>query len=60
VQILSTLIIGMLFGWGIGAAAMRAALAARDPALLQKQMKAVIARYEASLSLFRGSMQLSF
>jgi hypothetical protein len=34
----------MLLGWGVGAAAMRGALAARDPALLERQMKAVAAR----------------
>ncbi|KAK7062721.1 hypothetical protein VNI00_000209 [Paramarasmius palmivorus] len=32
---ISTLVFGLLLGWGIGAAAMRAAVASRDPVLLQ-------------------------
>jgi hypothetical protein len=38
-QILSTLIIGTLLGWGIGAAGMKAAVAARDKVLLKSSLQ---------------------
>jgi len=38
---ISTLVIGVLLGWGFGAAAMRCALAARDKVLLQSTLQKV-------------------
>jgi hypothetical protein len=38
-QIISTLIIGTLLGWGIGAAGMKAAVAARDKVLLKSSLQ---------------------
>ena len=35
------IVIGMLLGWGIGAAAMRAALAVRDQVLLADSLRTV-------------------
>ena len=49
---MSTVMTGILLGWGIGAAAMRAALASRDLALLEKQKKAVAAR--SDIVIVRG------
>ncbi|KAI0339296.1 hypothetical protein BDW22DRAFT_1409168 [Trametopsis cervina] len=37
--VLTTMVFGMCLGWGLGAAAMRAALAARDQVLLQSQLQ---------------------
>jgi len=44
-QTISILVMGVLFGWGIGAAAMRAALAARDQVLLKSTLQKVQSRY---------------
>ena len=39
IQALATMIVGMCLGWGLGSAAMRGALAARDQVLLQSQLQ---------------------
>jgi hypothetical protein len=44
-QSISTLMIGVLLGWGIGAAGMRGALAARDQILLKSTLQKVQSRY---------------
>jgi hypothetical protein len=46
---MSTMMIGMLLAWGLSAAAMRAALAARDQTLLKEQYQRVQERYIISL-----------
>ena len=38
-QMISTLMIGVLLGWGIGAAGMRAAVAVRDKVLLKSSLQ---------------------
>lgn len=44
-QSISTLLVGILFGWGIGAAAMRAAIASRSQSRLQAAGAQLQARY---------------
>ena len=44
-KIISTLVVGVLLGWGIGAAAMRGALAARNQVVLQSTLQKVQSRY---------------
>ncbi len=48
-QIMTTVEVGLLLGWGIGAAAMRAANESRDPSVLQASMAVLNARLVASL-----------
>ena len=43
-MVISTMVIGVLFGWGFGAAAMRAALAVRDQVLLKSTLQQVQSR----------------
>ena len=42
---LSTMLIGMLLGWGIGSAAMRAALAARNQEVARATLQKTMAGY---------------
>ena len=44
-QVLITMVTGMCFGWGLGAAAMRAALAARDQTVLKQSLLREQQRY---------------
>jgi hypothetical protein len=44
-QLISTVVIGILLGWGIGAAGMRGALAARNEILLKHTLEKVQSRY---------------
>jgi hypothetical protein len=41
---MTTMLVGILLGWGIGAAAMRAAIATRDMAHVQSQIQQIQAR----------------
>lgn len=45
---MSTLIFGVLLGWGIGAAAMKAAIAAREKVLLKSSLQKAQERYVQS------------
>jgi hypothetical protein len=61
------MVVGMLIGWGLGAAAMRAGLAARSQVLLQSQLLREAERYVNSgsraclrhFSLVKGKMSSS-
>lgn len=55
---ISTLILGVLMGWGIGAAAMRAALAVRNQVLLEHTLQRVQSRYVIYLAY--GSMLILY
>jgi hypothetical protein len=59
-QAISTLVIGVLLGWGIGAAGMRGALAARDQILLKKTLEKVESRYISALSHYNLDVLIDF